>query len=217
MATNKPATRRTKDQLSRDRMRVSELLLQQYKRREIISIIKKETGYELSSQQLTTDIRIIRESWLAQSDVNYDAMINLELARLDSLEAELWRQLRNSDNPTVREIVDEYVRGEPGESDEERIERVVQKVSRMTQNNQVNPTFFTHIINVQKERRKLLGVYAPSRLGIIVNQEITVKGYKGVSPDDWPSVPAPSLSLPTSKPQLVEGEVVKSDSTGNDN
>lgn len=205
MAERFRAIRRTKDQLSRDRLRITELLLQTEPRKNIIAIIKSENGYELSPQQLSTDIRHIRDSWLVKSDLNYDALINMEIARVDTLEAELWRQMRNSSDPTVREIVDEYIRsGSP--DDEDGIERVIQKVSTMTQTNPVNVAYFGQIQKVQIERRKLLGVYAPARLGISVTQEVIIKGYDSISPDDWPE---PPLKLNPNSPKLVEAEIIE--------
>jgi hypothetical protein len=43
------------------------------------------------------------------------------------------------------------------------------------------------ILELHKERRKLLGLYAPSAT-VNVNKTVVVKGYKKVSPDSWPDL-----------------------------
>jgi hypothetical protein len=66
-----------------------------------------------------------------------------------------------------------------------------------------DPRFLDKILQVQRERRRLLGLYAPARLGIDIRQknELVIKGYgvKDASPDVWPS-------LEESNGNVIEGE-----------
>lgn len=174
--------------LTRHRERISELMLQHHTKGEIVEIINQEFGITLSRRQVQNDMKIIQESWLRAMNVNYDLLMNQELARLDSLEAELWRQLRQSAEPQVREIIDRFPARVKEELSEEDVEFVITKIQTQRQTVPINPAYFTKIIDVQKERRRLLGIYAPSKAEVAMHHTIEVKGYDVVSPDDWDNV-----------------------------
>lgn len=181
--------------LAKHRERISELMLQHHTKNEIIEIINQEFGITLTRRQIQNDIKIIQESWLYSMNVNYDLLINQELARLDSLESELWRQLRSSAEPQVREIIDRFPPNFGEETTDEYVEFVITKIQTQRQTMPINPAYFTKIIDVQKERRRLLGLYAPTRAEVAMHHTVEVKGYDVISPDDWDNV--------------VEGKVVK--------
>ena len=117
-------------------------------------------------------------------------MVNREEARLDSLESELWAAWRSSCQDNEKEIV-ERVAKQVAETPEE-AELILRKVTTMTdkKNGVGDSKIMSQIIDVQKERRRLRGLYAPSQLGINVNtkSELLIKGYAvpGISPDAWP-------------------------------
>jgi hypothetical protein len=124
--------------------------------------------------------------------------MNQEFDRIDSTEKEAWRAWRASCGDNEREIVEQIQREieDSGGS-----ELVVSKVTNIIDKSKGvgDPRFFDKVIALQKERRKLLGLYAPTKLGIDINKksELIIKGYaiKEVSPDAWPDV--------------VEGEVIE--------
>ncbi len=172
--------------IDRHRLRISELLLQHYDKSDMLAIIKEEFGVELSMKSLNNDIDQIQMSWIATANLNYDMMINQELARLDALETELWKQLRKSAEPKVKEVIDRLpMRGELTEED---IDYIISKVQSTKESGAVNPVYFNRIIDVQKERRRLLGMYAPKKIEMDMRHTVNVKGYDIVSPDDWDDV-----------------------------
>ena len=181
--------------ITKHRERISELLLQHYTKSEIIEAISQEFGVTLTRRQLDADVQRIQSSWISSMNINYDLMINQELARLDSLESELWRQLRKSSEPKVREIIDRLPDTIKDGLSKENVEYIISRVQTHKETTPVNPVYFSRIIDVQKERRRLLGMYAPKRSEVAMHHTVEVKGYDVISPDDWDNV--------------VEGNVVK--------
>jgi hypothetical protein len=197
------APKRTKDQIIRDRTRVAELVLQGYSHQDIADILRKETGITLSRRTISADIAIIRKDWIKERRDNYDLLVTQELARCDSTEKELWRAWRASCNGSERKMVEEVAKQFSDASED--IELVVNKVTTImdTHSGVGDPRFLDKIISVQKERRRLLGLYAPARLGIDIRQknELIIKGYavKDASPDVWPE-------LETGEENIIEGD-----------
>ncbi len=195
--------KRSKDQIIRDRKRVSELILQGYTHQQVADTLAEETGLQLSRSTIRADVEVIRRDWLEERRDNYDLLINQELSRCNSTETELWKAWRLSCNVSEKKIINEVAKQlEDGQDD---LELVVAKVTTIldSKGGAGDPRFFDKIISVQKERRRLLGLYAPARLGIDIRQknEIVIKGYavKDVSPDVWPA-------LDTGEEHIVEGE-----------
>lgn len=189
----KPA-KRSKDQRRLDRKRVSELILQSYTHQEIADILFEETGTRLARRTIGADVAIVRKDWLEQRRDNYEMLINQELARADATEGEIWRAWRASCDESERKVVEEIAKKVGDDR-----ELMVAKITTVTESGGVgDPRLMDKIIAVQKERRRLLGLYAPAKLGIDIRQksEVTIKGYaaRDVSPDAWPDI--------------VEGEVV---------
>jgi hypothetical protein len=197
------APKRTKDQIKRDRMRVSELMLQGYSHQDIADTLERETGIKLSRRTITADVSIIRKDWLAERRDNYDMLVNRELARCDTTEKTIWEAWRASCSGSERKIVEEIAQQLSDE--EEDIELAINKVTTImdTKGKAGDPRFLDKILQVQRERRRLLGLYAPARLGIDIRQknELVIKGYgvKDASPDVWPS-------LEESNGNVIEGE-----------
>jgi len=198
--------KRSKDRIIRDRKRVSELVLQGYHHQQIADILEKETGLKLSRSTIRADVDVIRKDWMEERRDNYDALMNQELARCDSTEKELWRGWRASCNGTEKKIISEIAK--QLEEEEGDLELVVKGVTTVleTAGGAGDPRYFDKIISVQKERRRLLGLYAPARLGIDIRQknELVIKGYaiKDASPDAWPDLEAGGANI-------IEGEVLQ--------
>lgn len=192
------APKRTKSQIVSDRARITDLLLMSYTERQIQAIINDEGGLNLSKSTIHNDISAIRNDWRTKTMDNYEELMNRELFRIDATEKEAWRAWRASCNDNEREIVEQIQREleESGDS-----ELVINKVTSIVDKRHGvgDPRLFDKVIILQKERRKLLGLYAPTKLGIDINSraELVVKGYavKEVSPDVWPDA-------------IVEGEIV---------
>lgn len=193
------APKRSKIQIVSDRMRISDLLMMGHTQREIRTTINDEGGLDLSLTTIRNDIESIKNDWRSKTVDNYDELMNRELDRIDSTEREVWRAWRKSCGDDEREIV-EQVAKEIEEAGGD-TELVVAKITKIVDKNKGvgDPRFFDKIISLQQERRKLIGLYAPTKLGIDINKksELIIKGYaiKEVSPDAWP--------------EIVEGEVVE--------
>jgi hypothetical protein len=179
--SNIVSVRRSNDQLDHDRSRVAELWLQHYTMGEIAEIVTRETGRAVSQNMVQNDINSMRKKWQLKQTINYDALMNQELKRLDTLEGELWRAIRRGLDPKTRVILEKMAR--QAESDGEEQELFLKKVTEIADSGVDNPGIFAQIADVQKERRRLLGLYAAKNIN--VNQHVTVKGYRVVSPDDW--------------------------------
>jgi hypothetical protein len=193
------APKRTKMQIVNDRMRIVDLLSMGHTQREIQKVINDEGGLNLSLTTIRNDIEFIKNDWRNKTIDNYDELMNRELDRIDSTEREVWRAWRNSCGDSEREIV-ERVAKEIEEAGGD-TELVTSKITQIVDKNKGvgDPRFIDKIISLQQERRKLVGLYAPTKLGIDINKksELIVKGYavKEVSPDVWPDV--------------VEGEIIE--------
>lgn len=189
--------KRSPDQVTSDRALVATWLLQGYEQQEIADRLFEATGLRLSREQIKYDISKIRRDWMQKQESSYDALVNQELARLDALEAELWRAMRESAASKERRTIEEIARKvkDAAELDDTQYNLFVDRVSTTIEKGQVNPAFFTQIMEVQKERRRLLGLYPATRMGLDIHkrEEIIIKGYGRapqtgliVSPDDWP-------------------------------
>lgn len=165
------APKRSKDQILADRARIAELKFQHYTDREIRDILAQETGIQLSERQINYDMNRIRDSWLEKRLESYGALVARELDRLDATEAVIWRAMKeNAETGKQRHVIEEAERGT----------RTVETIEKAG----VDPRFISQILDCQKERRKLLGLYAPQLIGI--RKEVVKKAYVTVSPDDWP-------------------------------
>lgn len=184
--------KRSKTQIVHDRKREAELVLQGYTQQEIRDALENETGISLSLSTIRADLDAIRKDWMLERRDNYDMLINQELSRCDSTEREAWRAWRASCSDSERKVIEEVAK-ELANEDED-IEMVVNKITTIIDSNGGvgDPRLFDKIISVQKERRRLMGLYAPARLGIDIRQknEVIIKGYavKDASPDVWPAL-----------------------------
>lgn len=118
----------------------------------------------IGQSMISRDLAKLRAEWAEKRVDNIDYLVNRELARIDHLEGELWEALEKTGKTITRTHPDG-------------------SVTRIVEDSGKNAALFDKIHSVQKERRKLLGLYAPA-LNLTAN--IEVKGYKIVSPDDWP-------------------------------
>jgi len=188
--------KRTVEQRENDLRRVAELRLQKHTDREIAGILFEETGIQLSRQQIQYDRTAIRKMWLAETIDKYDVLIRRELARIDALEETIWQAMRDSMKPATKDVVNlarRKIKDAESKGDGDIYEMVKVKEMNILETSGVSPAFFSQIQECQKERRRLLGLYAPQQID--VHKNVVVKGYAVVSPSDWDVV--------------VEGEAVE--------
>lgn len=183
------AGRRTSEQIEMDLADVSDLWLRKMTYAEIAEFMSEKRGVIYTERMVGLDVERLRERWTTSVFDNYNAYINQELNRIDALEAELWRAVRDSAEGRTRDMVTNYVNGE-GDITGQQIMKAIEKSG-------ITPRFFDQIIEVQKERRRLLGLY-PDK-SVTVKLEHKVKGYKTVSPGDWPD---------NHSDKVIEGQIV---------
>jgi hypothetical protein len=196
---SKYATKRNKNQIAVDRARIAQMLYTGMGASAIQRQLTRETGMELSLSQINYDIQKLREEWRESRAETYDEMVGQELQRLDVLEGMLWQALRNSLDPDEITVVDKRMQKVAEGGDDEETRAVIRSIKETVKSSKADVAIFKQIESVQKERRKLLGLYAPQMS--ITRQEISVKGYHTISPDDWDE--------PEDDKDVIEGETIK--------
>jgi hypothetical protein len=100
---------------------------------------------------------------------------------------ELAGELADKNEYITQEVLEAVIRDALEESLDhgEDSQTFINKITTTTEGKVGDPRFLAQIHEIQKERRKVLGVYSPE-LHAIQLQKIEVKGYKGGwSPDNW--------------------------------
>jgi hypothetical protein len=97
----------------------------------------------------------------------------------------------------IKEAVDESV------ANQEHVETFINKITTLTETSVGDVKFLRIIHDVQQERRKIWGVYAPDYHQIDVRKiQMEIQGYTtGWSPDRWTQVEAPVAD------DILEGEI----------
>ncbi len=165
--------KRNPDELLRDRALIAEMKFRGMKDEEIVEELQKITGTDVSRRQITYDVNKMRKEWQQSVQANFGAVMQREIERIDATESLIWQTMR--DNAADGKTRHTIQKGERGEVEISTVEKAG-----------VDPRFIAQILRCQEERRKLLGLYSPQQVDI--HHEVFVKGYVGVSPDDWPDV-----------------------------
>lgn len=198
--------KRTAEQVEQDREVAMELYLQGYSHQAIANRLNEGRPYELTRRQISYDIEEVRKRWIEGQREKYDAYVNQELARIDIFEREAWEAWRASGGKISEETIIEQLRSI---GEDKSPELIVTEIKRHIKDSVGDPRFLEAVFKAQQERRKILGIYAPAKLGIKIDEEkrIIVKGYStvDVSPDAWPDPPRGSSNLKLSD-GIIEGE-----------
>jgi len=147
--------KRTDEQRYRDLAITAHLYLQGWYQQEIADYINNradpDRDYELSQQNISYDLKTIRDAWLDSAMVDLDARKAKELAKIDMLEREYWKAWRESmkDEETVRV-----------ESDDDGTGRRVET----RKGNVGDPRFLAGIQKCIDRRIELFGLDAPRRI-----------------------------------------------------
>lgn len=144
---------------------VSGLYKRGYSVRQIQSEVMKRL--DLSTYSLSTvqrDIQTLLEEWRESRIEDTDAMLQLELERIDDTVKELWSQWEKSKEDYARTT--NTRKGAP-KTDKETRETNIETYSIEEQRTNViglgNPSYIAEIRQQLAERRKLLGLYAPEK------------------------------------------------------
>ena len=170
------ANKRTKHQREHDLHRISELYLQGLKQAEIAEQL------EVSRQQVSYDLKILRQRWQQAALVNLDEKKALELARIDQLERKYWqaweesRQARETTTSSTEKIG-------AGEGTA-RTSPLRQKAAMRKEARDGNPAFLEGVQWCINKRCVILGLDAPKK-GILSGEQgqPLIKAYLGFDPE----------------------------------
>jgi hypothetical protein len=195
--------KRTGAEIIRDRQRVSELYYQGYKDDEISEILHQETGIRLSPRQIRDDRTAILEQYWQRTMENMEAHMADALLRLEQLEREAWVSYRRTVSPEEELLVMEKI-GKAGDLTPSMRQKITRSQSGSERHLEI-------ILKCIQERNRLHGL---SRLRLDIKQETThkvlVKGFVGISPDDWDAVQDNQLTVSeVVQRQLTAGEEVQ--------
>lgn len=155
MAKNNKGPKRTKDQRLKDHQTIADLYLLGKKQYEI----GKHLG--LTQQQISSDLKLIRASWLESSIIDFDAKKAEELAKLDRTEEQAWAAWERSQKEAKKQsnkvtATHDGKKGGivPGSS--KLIETNTHKESRVG-----DPRFLDVVLRTIERRCKIFGFDAP--------------------------------------------------------
>lgn len=191
--------RRTDAQLHKDREQILDLQMQGYSRVEIIDMMNRVREYNYSGKMLDADVKQGRRQLQEHFKERMEALLAKELKRLDVAERLAWKAFRSLDETgsITEEVVDELREGN------EELKTTLRRT--VTQWGQpIVLGWFNKILDIQKERRRILHMYAPSSVTLIQTdnrKQVKVKSIMGFSPEqEWPSPNG-----------AIEGEIVERD------
>lgn len=149
-----------------------EIVARMYKRGCSVQAIANEVRQRLnttcSTRTVWNDIRYLLDEWRTARLTDTDDRVQLELAKIDEAERELWEQWEKSKEDYDR--VNNTRRGQPvarggeaGGTGETEIRTYDVAEQRMNVVGLGDPRYIAEIRQQQAERRKLLGLYAPEK------------------------------------------------------
>lgn len=160
---------------------------------EIAEVFKARTGRSLPPRKISVVIAEQNEAWAIQKQEESDFYMQRELARLEMMEREAWRQYQECGGTLQRETVNKLFN-----IDDDLVQRSV-TIETKDDPKQAH-TWFTTLMTIQKDRRKLLKLEQVIKFQANV---LAMKSYVGWNPDrSWPDAPE-QLDDPT----VIDGEV----------
>ena len=179
---SKFANKRTTEEVEQHRIFIVEKTQQGFTQQKIADMLYEETGVRLSRGQIGYDLRAVRERWRTTQLDTYEAYINEELAWLDMYERTLWQEWRESAKPLERKKIEEVLNKADGDA-----EMITSAITTYIEENRGDTRILDLIQKTRQDRRKVLGLYAPSK-AVIRTEHVNLnkmKGFEEVSPNDW--------------------------------
>lgn len=153
--------KRTAAQREEDLRLIGELYVQQYSYDEISAELTRRLNrpYRLSRTTIFKDVKKIEAEWKKERLIDYTAIKNRELDKLDALETQYWHGWRRSqiEQTTLEK------RGKAGESGEEVRPTEIKK---RTVTKVGDRSFLDGVLSVMARRHKLLGIDAPESFDV---------------------------------------------------
>lgn len=122
--------------------------------------IAKEIG--VSMQQISYDLKDIKERWKQRTTMDLDAKKSEELAKLDAIEMEAWDAFRRSQE----EFTAQTVRASEGKAGAK-----TKEVSKHTESRYGDARFLETALRCVAKRSELLGLNAPVRSDVNLNAD----------------------------------------------
>ena len=185
-------------ELSRDM--VARLLASHVPDDEIVETIDNAVDFEFTGSMLSGDKTAISKRWQEKSSKGYSEFVEQELVRLESLEEIAWTEYRRC---AGKKAVTETTKSLAGtDVDWVAVERVVKEAP-----NSIEIRYwFDRIIQIQAERRDLLGLKAQL---IHVNMQKRIVEEKKMYITFDPDVTFPDPPARLNDPDTIEGEYVE--------
>ena len=170
---------------------------------ELAELLYAKTGTRITPRQINNDVNKGLEM-MANQELNELKLVRVrEIERLNRLEQEAWDAWRNSQKiteETVREVSGALQNLIYRAADDLQMtdNMILAEVVKLTRTGPGDFQFLRLILEVQKQRQRLMGLMA---INVNVNKRtLEVKTYQNWSPDNWDSGP------------VIEGEVDDDDS-----
>lgn len=161
---------------------------------ELAAMLAEKTGWELTDRMVRYDLEKIRKELAGTEMDELRELKALEIERLNVLEQEVWGAWRNSTDNTIEETTKQVsnmmalmtARGDfQLEEGAAMDEMTVAEISRKVITGAGDFQFLRIILDIQKQRHKLLGL-GSTKIDI-QKRGYEVKAYVKWSPDNWHS------------------------------
>jgi hypothetical protein len=161
---------------------------------EIADLFFAQTRRSLDARTIRMVLKEQNEVWRSETRRNTDLAYHQELARLDMMENEAWRQYQACGGMRRRkDIEQEVIDPEGGRTSTTRTETV--------DDPELALKWFKELQKLQQARRKILDL--ETAINFTQNNVYAVKGYAGWTPDEWPDPPENQSRLGDG---VIEGE-----------
>jgi hypothetical protein len=148
--------KRTPMQRAADALLIEKMLIEGYASHEIADEIARQRPYRITSNQVRNDSKKIRERWKEEAAQYRESSINQELRGLRRQEIEAWTAWEKSKQDGSRQTLTKLSDGTAQGAAKERKSAV--KISANG-----DPAYQRLILEIRRERAKLLGLDAPVR------------------------------------------------------
>lgn len=174
------APKRNKQQILRDRIVISDLYSRSWNQEKIADYLSsRESDFtpkiQYSEDMIKRDLKAVRDGWLKSSLRNFDEMRAEQLAKLNQMEAEAWREWQRS--------CEDYTKKTTGSNSQGSIS----KIETGTQTG--DPRYMTAILSIIERRCRLLGLDQPQKIA-----PTTPDGAKTYQPADLKGLPDEDLT-----------------------
>jgi hypothetical protein len=156
------------------RRRVSELYLQGKNQFQIAEIItaefRKENEKPFSQSHVSYDLKRVREEWRSARVNNYDAKVDMELARLDEIEREAWAAWHRTIGIYKTETrKNTLVKGTDGNQG---LDLPAEEITVKKEKLAGDPRFLAAVQDCVKKRCEILGLNAPVKAEMAITGDV---------------------------------------------